>query len=56
MQVADLRCDDCGSDDLVTIAPGEDETRDLFLLVQPMPTRAWCLACWRKKAGVRAAN
>ena len=46
IHLSDLRCDKCGTKEIVCIAPGEDEVRDLFLLVKPTPPRALCMECW----------
>ena len=45
--IADLRCSECGSEDIVAIAPGQDEDRsDLFLLQREVPVRCRCMECW----------
>lgn len=44
--LADLRCDECGSKDIVAFAPGDDEVRDLFLLKRGEPVRCKCMECW----------
>ena len=46
IRLSDLRCDKCDSAEIVCIAPGEDEVRDLFLLVQHVPPRCLCMECW----------
>ena len=47
MKIDSLQCE-CGSDDLVAIAPGEEEVRDFFLLRRERPIRAWCMPCWQR--------
>jgi hypothetical protein len=44
--LADLRCDRCGSDRVVLLAPGAEELRDIFLLKRDVPVRCLCLDCW----------
>lgn len=45
--LADFRCD-CGSPDIVAIAPGDEPERaaDLFIVARGEPARCWCAACW----------
>lgn len=54
IRIADLRCATCGSAEVVCIAPGSEEIRDLFLLVKQTPARAVCLEHWPVKAAVEA--
>ena len=49
IRLADLRCDECGSKDIVAIAPGNARTTDLLLLPgadREVPVRCRCMACW----------
>jgi hypothetical protein len=46
IHLSDLRCAKCGTEHICCIAPGEDEVRDLFLLVRQTPPRALCVDCW----------
>ena len=52
IHISDLRCSECGSEDIVAIAPGEDEIRDQFLRQREVPVRCRCMECW---PGAKAA-
>jgi hypothetical protein len=59
-RLSDLRCRDCGVEDVMALAPGTDGPGggaiDLFGdAFAPRPDLAWCLACWRVAFTVRAA-
>ena len=47
IHLSDLRCDECGSKDIVAIAPGTDEVRELFLLQREVPVRCRCMQCFQ---------
>jgi len=50
--LADLRCDECGSKDIVAIAPGSEPDRVLGPGTLPLdcgtPVRCRCMGCWVK--------
>lgn len=53
MKVADYRCSECGSDDVLAITPGwepEEAQLSLFRIVtrRPVAPQCWCLPCWEK--------
>lgn len=49
-----LHCIDCGSPDAFAVAPGNDETRAVgLLLARNIPTVAWCQSCWLRHWGER---
>jgi hypothetical protein len=56
IHLAELRCAKCGTEHICCIAPGEDEVRDLFLLVRQTPPRALCVDCWPVAANLEEAK
>lgn len=42
-----LRCE-CGSDDLVAVAPGAEAIGELFTVVRGVPVRGFCATCWAR--------
>jgi len=49
--IADLRCDECGSDQPMAFRPGTEEDRgDLFLITRGVPVRCICMKCWGREA------
>lgn len=51
--LADLRCDVCGSPDLIAIAPGHAAVScSLFDTLPERPMRGWCAEHWRSASFV----
>jgi len=61
-QLSDLRCDQCGSPDIVAVRPGMEEQRSssLFetwhgrLVLHGERMQVWCMACWCKSHSAKA--
>lgn len=52
MKLADLRCADCDSDDLIAFWPGKEDVQlEMFRLIPGRPVRGWCEQCWIKRFG-----
>lgn len=52
MRLDELRCSDCGSDQIISIWPGKEGNQgDLFRLTPYRMVRCWCEMCWVKRFG-----
>ncbi len=51
VEIASLRCADCGSDAVMAISPGTeaDHPGDLFLIARGEDARGWCWPCCERR-------
>ena len=57
VEIARLRCAECGSADVTAVAPGADDEGlgDLFLIARGTAARGWCMACCARRGWLVAA-
>ena len=50
MKIGNLRCSDCGSDEVFSLRPGDAGAQtELFALTPSYPPKAWCYDCWARR-------
>lgn len=54
MKLLNLRCGDCGSDDLIAIWPGRARAQlDMLETIPDRPIKCWCQLCWEHRFSQR---
>lgn len=52
MRLNELRCTECGNDEVIAVWPGQQGVQgDLFTVLRDRPVKIWCELCWLKRFG-----